>query len=312
LEAGVLAVVAVVLFFLPYVAGTYVQQVGFLALQLAALGTAWNLLAGYTGMVSLGSAAFVGIGIYTMAELDTHQNLPLLAVLPLAGAAAAAFAALVSPAMFRLRGLYFTIGTLAMAEALRIWMVNSSVFGGSRGIFLTGKAPEAYELYWMSLGTAVLATSVVLVVLRLPLALRLNAVRDDEDVAKQMGVFTFRTKLWAFVVSAFLMGAVGAVQALNAGVVEPYGSFGLSWTVDIVMVAIIGGLATRTGPWLGALFAVVLEEALKGYTEIHLAITGVILVLVIRFAPLGLWGTATRRVRRLRGRTTPGHDGVTS
>jgi branched-chain amino acid transport system permease protein len=151
---------------------------------------------------------------------------------------------------------------------------------------------------------------VVIVVLRRPLALRLHAVRDDEDVARQMGVFTFRTKLWAFVIAAFLMGVVGSIQALNSGVVEPYGSFGLSWTVDIVLVVIIGGLATRAGPWLGAGFAVLLEELLKGYAEVHLAITGVILLLVIRFAPRGIWGSVTaaaavgRRRRRAAGRAT--------
>jgi branched-chain amino acid transport system permease protein len=296
-DLGLLAALAVALFLVPYVAGEYVLQIGYLVLQLAALGTAWNLLAGYTGMVSLGSAAFVGIGVYTVAELDNHSSLPLPLAFLLAGAAAAVFALLVSPAMFRLRGLYFTIGTLALAEALRLWMVNSSLFGGASGIFLRSRAPKSYALYWMVLGAAVLATAVTLVVLRLPLALRLNAIRDDEDVAKQMGVFTFRTKLIAFSLSAFLMGVVGGIQALNLGVVEPYGSFGLSWTVDIVMVAIIGGLATRTGPWIGAAFAVVLEEALKGYAELHLAITGIVVLLVIRFAPRGVRGTLTARVR---------------
>jgi branched-chain amino acid transport system permease protein len=132
------------------------------------------------------------------------------------------------------------------------------------------------------------------------LALRLYAIRDDEHVARQMGVRTFRTKLLVFCLSAFLMGVVGGIQALNLGVVEPYGSFGLSWTVDIVMVAIIGGLATRTGPWLGAAFAVVLEELLKGYAELHLAITGIVVLLVIRFAPRGVWGSLTRLPLRAR------------
>src|SRR5438876_6385141 len=143
----------------------------------------------------------------------------------------------------------------------------------------------------MVAAAAVLATTVTLVVLRLPLALRLHAIRDDEDVARQMGVHTFRAKLAAFGISAFLMGVVGGIQALNLGVVEPYGSFGLSWTVDIVLVAIIGGLATRTGPWIGAVFAVALEQALKGYPELHLAITGAVVLMAIRFAPRGIWGT---------------------
>lgn len=305
-DLAILVVLALVLFFVPYFVGAYVLQVGYLVLQLAALGSAWNLLAGYTGMVSLGSAAFIGIGIYAMAQLDKVASVPWLVGFLAGGVLAAAFAAVVSPAMFRLRGLYFTIGTLALSEALRLWMVNSPIFGGASGIFLQSRAPQTYQLYWMVLGAAILATGVVLVVLRLPMALRFNAIRDDEDVAKQMGVFAFRTKLWAFTIAAFLMGVVGSIQALNSGVVEPYGSFGLSWTVDVVMVVIIGGLATRTGPWVGALFAVALEEALKGYAELHLAITGVILLLVIRFAPRGIWGTVIGYAARLRERDARG------
>jgi branched-chain amino acid transport system permease protein len=298
-ELGMLAAVTVLLFLVPYVASTYVLEVGYLILQLAALATAWNLLAGYTGMVSLGSAAFVGIGIYAVAELENHGAWPLPLAFAAAGLTAAVFAVAVSPAMFRLRGLYFTIGTLALAEALRLWMVNSSVFGGASGIFLQTRAPAAYVLYWMALGAAVLATAVVIVVLRRPLALRLHAVRDDEDVARQMGVFTFPAKLTAFAVSAFIMGVVGGIQALNLGVVEPYGSFGLSWTVDIVMVAIIGGLATRTGPWAGAVFTVLLGELLKAHADLHLAISGAILLIVIRFAPRGISGTLGPAIARM-------------
>lgn len=303
-ELGVLAAVAVLLFLVPYVAGPYVQQVGYQVLQLAALASAWNLLAGYTGLVSLGSAAFVGIGVYTVAELDNGGSWPEPAAFVVAGLVAVAFAVIVSPAMFRLRGLYFTIGTLALAEALRLWMINSTLFGGASGIFLKVRTPAAYQLYWMALGAAVLATAVVIVMLRRPIALRLHAVRDDEDVARQMGVFTFRAKLAAFTVSAFLMGVVGGIQALNLGVVEPYGSFGLSWTVDVVMVSIIGGLATRTGPWIGAAFTVLLGELLKSYADMHLAISGVILLVVIRFAPGGMagaFGSLFARIRRAPG-----------
>ena len=297
-ELGVLAGAGGLLFLLPYTVDDYVLQIGYLVLQLAGLGTAWNLLAGYTGMVSLGTAAFVGLGIYTVAELDKHAGAPRVVAFLAAGLVAASFAILVSPAMFRLRGLYFTVGTLGLAEAVRLFMVNSPLFGGASGIFLVSRAPKTYELYWMALGAAVLATAVVLVVLRLPLALRLGAVRDDEDVARQMGVFTFRTKLIAFALAAFLMGVVGGIQALNLGVVEPYGSFGLSWTVDVVLVAIIGGMATRTGPWIGAAFAVLLEQLLRGYAELHLAITGIVVLLVIRFARRGVWGTLTSGWRR--------------
>jgi branched-chain amino acid transport system permease protein len=291
--AGAAVVAVVALFLLPYVAGTYLQQVGYLVLQYAALATAWNLLAGYGGLISLGTGAFVGIGAYTTADLGNHTGLPLPVLLPVAGAAAALFAVLVSPAMFRLRGLYFAIGTLALSEALRILM-----------IFLKSSAPPTYALYWLALGTAVLATLAVVALLASPLSLSLRAVRDDEDVAKEMGLVTFGTKLWAFTLSAFIIGLVGGVQAVNLGAVEPYGAFGLSWTIDTVAVAIIGGLATRIGPWVGALFIVVLGQLLQDYPELHVAITGVVLLLVIRLARRGLWGSIARIPARLRGGET--------
>lgn len=276
----------------PYLVGPYEQQVGYRMLQLAALATAWNLLAGYGGLVSLGSAAFIGVGAYTATELANGVGWPLPVLLLAAAAAGAAFATIVSPAMFRLRGLYFTIGTLALAEALRLLMINLPTFGGASGVLLTTAVPPAYALYWWSLAIAVLATVVVAGIMASPLSLSLRAVRDDEDVARQMGVVTFRTKLWAFAISAALIGMVGGLQSAKLGVIEPYGAFGLSWTVDVVAVAIIGGLGTRTGPWLGAVFVALVAQALERYPEIHLAVTGVVLLVVIRFAPLGIWGSA--------------------
>lgn len=298
-DVAVLVVLGGISFLLPYVLGTYPQEVGFRILQLGALATAWNLAAGYTGLVSLGSAAFFGIGVYTMA-IASNAGLPLPLCVLLAALLAVIFAAIVSPALFRLRGLYFTVGTLALAEALGIFVLNSPWFGGQAGIFLTIRAPKAYDLYWIALLIAIVTVAFSFLVLRSRLSLRMQAVRDDEDVAKQLGVRTYRTKLWAFGVSGALIAAIGSIQALNQGIIQPGGAFGLNWTIDIISVTIIGGIGTKLGPWIGAIFIVILGEALKGLPEIHLAIVGVILVLVIRFLPDGIWGSAVRA--RQRGR----------
>lgn len=291
LPLATLAVVLLVGLALPYAVGPYYQEVGYRIAQLAALAAAWNLLAGYGGLVSLGSAAFIGVGAYTATEIGNRWALPLLVCWLLGGLVAGLFAVVVSPAMFRLRGLYFTIGTLALAEALRLLMINLSTFGGAAGVLVRTGALESYQLFWWALVIAVLATAVIILVLATPLSLTLRSVRDDEDVAKQMGVYTFRTKLWAFALAAVIMGVVGGVQATKIGVIEPYGSFSLNWSVDIVAVAIIGGLGTKTGPWIGALIYVVLAELLRDYPEVHVAITGVVLLLVIRFAANGVWGS---------------------
>lgn len=291
---GVLGVIA---YAVPYVAGTYQQEVGFRILQLGALAAAWNLAAGYTGLVSLGSAGFFGLGVYTMA-FASNAGLALPLCVLLAAIVACVFAIIVSPALFRLRGLYFTVGTLALAEALRIFVLNAPWFGGQAGIFLTARAPKAFELFWLGLVIAVIVLLVVLLVLRSRISYRLQAVRDDEDVAAQLGVRTFRTKLWAFALSGALIAAIGSIQALNQGIVQPNGAFGMGWTIDIVSVAIIGGMGTKVGPWVGAVFIVLLGEALLRFPEIHMAIVGVVLVLVIRFMPNGIWGTLTLALQK--------------
>lgn len=292
----ILAAVGLVAAALPFVLGPYPQEVGFRILQLGALATAWNLIAGYTGLVSLGSAAFFGLGVYTMA-FASNAGLPLPVCVVLAVVVATLFAVVVSPALFRLRGLYFTVGTLALAEALRIFVLNAPWFGGQAGVFLTTRAPKSFELYWLGLLLAVLAVAVVFVVLRSRLSLRIQAVRDDEDVARQLGVRTYRTKLIAFAVSGGVMAAIGSIQALNQGIVQPTGAFGINWTIDIIAVTIIGGIGTKVGPWVGAVFIVLLGQVLLKFPEIHLAIVGVILVLVIRFLPDGIWGSAVKAFR---------------
>lgn len=297
----VVAVAAAAL--VPSFTDDYVTLVGFRILLFAALAQAWNLIAGYGGLVSLGSAAMIGIGAYGTAELIIERGVPLVPAMLLGGVFAGVFAAAVSPLLFRLRGLYFVIGTLVLAEALKIWMVNWNGLGGSAGLFLTNDAPTPRGLYTMALALAAAATLILMVTLRTRLGLSLRSVRDDEDTARQMGLRTFRTKLWAFTISAFVMGIAGGLQADKLGKIEPYGAFSLTWTVDIVTIVIIGGMGTVVGPLLGAAFVIVLGEKLADHPETHVAVTGAILILVIRFAPYGLWGAVLLLVRRLRGRS---------
>jgi branched-chain amino acid transport system permease protein len=204
-------------------------------------------------------------------------------------------ALLVSRAVFRLRGLYFTVGTLALAEALRMFMVNYGGFGGASGLFLSRDPPGLRDMYWIALGILAVTTAVMTVVTRSRFSILLRTVRDDEDAAAQIGVRPFRIKLIAFVLASFLMGMAGALQGLKVGAVEPYGMFGIQWTVNVLSIVIIGGQGLRAGPLVGAVFVVALSELLADYPALHLAITGIILILVIRFAPQGLVGLSLGR-----------------
>jgi len=302
--AVILVVLAVVLVFAPSYGSDYDLSVGYQVFQLAALAQAWNLMAGYGGLVSLASAAFIGIGAYATADITIHTGIPTVPAMLISGVLGAAFAMLVSLPMFRFRGLYFTIGTLVLAEALQQFMFNWNGLGGNAGLTLTNFAPTTAELYQLALVLAVVATVVLVVVRRLRLGSALLAIRDNEDVAREVGVPTFRVKTWAFALSGFVMGVVGGLQAIKLGHIEPGGAFTLQWTIDIVNAAIIGGLGTVVGPIVGAFFIVELGVQLSGYPELHIALTGLLLILVIRFAPRGIWGTAAGFVTKRWDRAT--------
>ena len=136
---------------------------------------------------------------------------------------------------------------------------------------------------------------------RTRLSVILRAVRDDEDAAAQMGVRPFRIKLAAFALASALAAIAGGVQAVKLGAIEPYGMFGLQWSIDVLSMVIIGGVGFRLGPLVGAVFVISLGEILADYPEAHVAITGIILIVVIRFAPRGIAGLAAELWRRPAG-----------
>jgi branched-chain amino acid transport system permease protein len=293
-EVAVLVVVLAVLWFAPDFAGDYLLQLGFRTCVYLALAQGWNLMAGSAGLVSLGTSCFIGIGAYVAFGLLNRLGTPLPLALLTCAVAGGALAALVSPALFRLRGLYFTVGTLALAELLRLLMVNVSTFGGASGIFLQEDPPALAVLFRYALVVALLASLVMTLCARTRASVILRAVRDDEDAAAQMGVRPYRVKLAAFVIASALAAMAGGIQAVKLGAIEPYGMFGLQWSIDVLSMVVIGGVGTRLGPLVGALFVVALGEALADYPEAHIAIAGAILIVLIRIAPHGVVGLAAR------------------
>ncbi len=289
-EVGVLCGAFVLLWFAPVIADDYALQIAFRVLIYLSLAESWNLLAGSAGLVSLGTSCFVGLGAYVAFGLLNSLDMPLPLVLVCCASAGGALAALVSPALFRLRGLYFTVGTLALAELLRLTMVNVSAFGGASGIFLRQDPPPLPELFHYALVVALIASLSITACARTRVSVILRAVRDDEDAAAQMGVRPYRVKLGAFVLASALCAIAGGVQATKLGAIEPYGMFGLQWSIDVLAMVIIGGVGLRLGPLVGALLVVALGEALADYPEAHIAIAGVILIVLIRFAPRGVVG----------------------
>ena len=293
-DLGILVSGFVVLWFAPSFASDYALQIAFRVMIYLTLAESWNLLTGSVGLVSLGTASFVGLGSYVAFGLANQFGAPIPVILILCALAGALLAALVSPALFRLRGVYFTVGTLALAALLQLLMVNLPTFGGASGIFLKHDPPPLPRLYHYALSVALVTGLAMALCARTRISVIIRAVRDDEDAAAQMGVRPYRVKLGAFALASALIAMAGAVQAINLGAIEPYGAFGLQWTIDALSMVIIGGIGWRLGPLAGVLFVVALGEVLADYPEAHIAITGVILIVLIRFAPSGLVGLLAR------------------
>ncbi|MCW2982663.1 MAG: urea transporter, permease protein UrtC [Conexibacter sp.] len=278
----------------------YQLDVGVTIFVYVAIAQAWNVIGGLGGQVSLGAAGFVGVGSYTCALVLAHSGASLVLAVAAAGAVAALCAAIVSVALFRLRDAYFSVGTLALSLAAQAWFANWDYAGATQGVSLPfDRVPRPDDLYLYALVVAALAVGGAWAVRHSDFGLRLMAVRDNEDAAGTLGVPAFRVKFWAFVSTSFVTGLAGAIVALQQISIEPGSAFGLSWTVNAIIMTVMGGVGTIAGPIVGVLVVYyAIQQQLEGSQEASTLITGALLVAIVRFAPQGLWGLATEVARR--------------
>jgi branched-chain amino acid transport system permease protein len=281
----------------------YAQHVLILILLYVALGSAWNLLGGFAGQLSLGHAAFFGIGAYSASIIASKSSLspwlgmligPLI-VLPLAS--------LVGWICFRLRGPYFTLATIAIGEMVRLVALNwRGLTGGAVGVVIrpsvfsgTNKLPYYFVILVIALGTVALCYFIS----RRKLGYYLLAIREDQETAESIGINTTRYKLIALSISASLTALAGAFYANYFLFVDPTVVLPLSLSVEIVLMAIIGGLGTVQGPVIGAILLKLSSEIFRNQFEnANLLIYGVLLVVVILFLPEGLLGGFRKLMRR--------------
>lgn len=278
---------------------------------LVAIAQSWNIIAGLTGQASLGVSAFVGTGGYATVLLLIHSGVSVIEAMLIATAIGAALAAIVSPAVFRLRGPYFTVGTLGLALAIQAFMETWSFSGGTQALLMPFTAdPSQNAIYRMAVVIAVVAMLTAWLIRRSNFGLRMMAVRDNELAAATLGVPTFRIKCAAFIISGAIMALAGSLIAVQNASVEPTASFGLGFTISAVVMTIVGGAGTLIGPVIGVLIVFYgIQQQLQSSAELSQLLTGVLLILVIRFAPVGAWPllreTTVRIVHRLK--TKLGH-----
>jgi branched-chain amino acid transport system permease protein len=282
--------------------GTQIRLV--LLFSYVLLGTMWNLLAGYGGMVSVGQQAFIGLGGYGLVYLADRVGVhPILAV-PLAALACGAVAWLTSFLVFRLVGGYFAIGTWVVAEVVRLLTSQVDTLGAGSGISLRAwsRYTPAYRVayvYWLSLAGTVAAVLVVYLLMRSRLGLGLTAIRDDARAAGSLGVRVTRSKRLVYVVAAVGCGLAGGMTASNTLRVQPESIFSVNYSAIMIFIVIIGGIGTIEGPIVGAILFWFLERQLADLGSWYLVILGCVAIGCTVFLPRGLWGLLTRGRLRL-------------
>jgi branched-chain amino acid transport system permease protein len=277
---------------------------GYVILQFIVLATAWNILGGYAGYVNFGTSAFFGLGVYTAVFLFRWIGAPLLVQIIAAAGVGALLGFLVGLLTLRMRGIFFSIATIAITIIIETFVINWKFVGGATGMQMirpSAMAPFDSYVKMLFVGSAVMVVIAVALARFIQgswIGRGLQALRDDELAAECTGVPTLRLKLLACVISGALMCAAGAPNAMYLSFADPASAFNLNYSVSALAMALIGGTAHWIGPILGALLLGATQQLLTVTisSEVNVLVLGLMLVLFVVAAPDGLLGLY-RRVR---------------
>ena len=286
-----------------WVQSEYFFFAAYSVLQFVILAVAWNILGGYAGYVNFGSAAFFAIGAYGAIvgyKLQWPQGMNIIFGTFVAGLVGLGMGYVT----LRLKGVYFSIATLAMSVVILTIVVNTPFLGGARGVYVIvprespiGVGQYVHWLYFLILGMAIISVVVSRIIERSWLGQGLMAIRDDESAAEGLGVPTLKLKLIATSISGALMGLAGTTFPYLITYVEPSATFNLSFAVNSIAMPIVGGLGTWIGPLLGALLLGSIQQiaTVNLSSSFNLLIVGGVLVLFVTLAPNGLVGFFKKR-----------------
>lgn len=290
---ALLAVILLVLALLPvFPNSSYAVSATTLIMIYMALGQMWNLLGGYAGLLSLGMQAFIGIGGYSLAVFTIDAGMNMFVAILLGGIISVLFGLAVSPALFKMTGVYFAIGTWVVAEALMIFFSNWSVVRYAKGIAIKSVySLSGNQIYYIAVILGVISVLVVYLLMRSKTGLALMAIRDNPGAAEAMGVKIFSTKLKCYMIACFFTGIAGGVMYINLAYITPSASISTSWTIAMTFMVIIGGIGTMEGPIVGAIIYVMLTQWLYSFPGISMIILGAIAVIAIMILPNGIIGT---------------------
>jgi branched-chain amino acid transport system permease protein len=308
-----LAVAILVLALIPiWVQSPYSLHIFILLFIAIALGESWNVVGGFAGQYSVGHAAWYGIGAYGAFILLQKLNLAPWYGVWVAVALSVIVALAVGWITFRLRGPYFVLASIAVAEIIRLLALNTKdLTNGAEGILSPDLPPlklggtvitdwnSKVPYFYMGLAMALFCIAVNFAVKRSKLGYYLQAIREDQDAAHSLGIPPTRSKNAALAISAACTALVGSFAAFYVGFIEPQQVFGIDVSIQMVLTAIIGGIGTVAGPVLGAVVLVLISEGLRTtIAQAHLLVYGILVIVVILLMPDGFLGFIAQRMRR--------------
>lgn len=287
------------------------REVFFTVLLAITLASSLNILLGYTGYVSFGHIVFYGLGAYVGFYLISVHGVALPLAMVAGGLVPAVTAYLLGKAILRLRGAYFALATIGINEAARAFIRNFDPFGGPVGMQLNfnvykqygGAAQALWTIYYLALGLTLLVLIVSYIVRSSKFGLGLMAIRENEDAAEVMGVKAPNAKTWAYVISAIFPGIMGVLFFFKNGNILPGDAFRLHFSIEMIVMVMLGGAGLVLGPVLGG----AVYQRLRGtllvtpmFRDYQLVVAGVMLLVIILFVPEGVIGWIRRRFPQTR------------
>ena len=234
---------------------------------------------------------------YSVAVMTTTFKMSFWMGLLVGAVVGVVFALILSFVLFRMRGMYFAVATWLVSEAVCLWFTSWRFVNQGGGMSVkTSQIPKIGPLYLYALTLCIIALVVIYLLLRTKTGLGLTAMRDDADAASSVGVNIFKSKLLCYIISSLFIALAGGLFFLNKGTVLPSSGFGINWTVSMVFIVILGGVGTVSGPILGSIIYVLLDEFLSHYPGWSNIILGAIAILIIIFLPDGIMGTLQKKL----------------
>ncbi len=287
------------------ISNEYVFFLGYAVAQYVLLAAAWNLLGGYAGYINFGTAAFLALGAYLSVALNKLADLPIPVLIVAAGLAAGAMGLAMGYLTMKLRGVFFSIATLALAIVFQAVITNWQFVGGASGAYILrpakGPLGGSYVeyLFYLMLAMAAAAVALSRIIERSAVGYGLASIRDDEQAAEASGVPTLRLKLLATTLSGALMGMAGAPLPFYVAYLDPPSAFNLAYAVNTIAMPLVGGIGTWIGPVIGAVLLTAVQQAamVTISSASNLLLVGLLMVGFIAVAPNGIVGLITSSSR---------------